>query len=167
MDKRKNDVFLSLGTNLGEREKNLTTALNLLQQDIGEAQLLSSIYETEPWGEERLAPFYNLAVHFKTELTPQAVLSGILAIEDKMGRERGYEKGYINRIIDIDLLFYNNELINTDNLIVPHPYLHLRNFVLKPLEELAPNLLHPLLNKSIQELLLSCTDEGDIKKVLR
>jgi 2-amino-4-hydroxy-6-hydroxymethyldihydropteridine diphosphokinase len=151
-------AFIGIGTNLGDRAANYREAVQRIAE-IPETHLVrqSSIYETEPIGEIKGA-FLNGAVEVETELTAEVLMRKLLAIERVMGRRR--VKGrkptrgkYRPRIIDLDLLFFNKEVIETRALHVPHPRLHERRFVLAPMSELAPSLMHPKLNASISELL--------------
>jgi 2-amino-4-hydroxy-6-hydroxymethyldihydropteridine diphosphokinase len=157
-----NTVYLSLGSNLGNRMKYLDDALVLIEEKIGKIVKRSSVYETEPWGIRDQSMFLNMAVCVTTNLTAVLLLETILEIEQKLGRIR-IAKWY-ERIIDIDILFYNNMIINEDDLIIPHPYLQERKFVLEPLVEIAPDFIHPVLKITVKELLLKCTDNSTTKK---
>jgi 2-amino-4-hydroxy-6-hydroxymethyldihydropteridine diphosphokinase len=156
-----NRAFIGIGTNLGDRTANYREALERIAQ-LPQTRLLrqSSIYETEPVGDGPRVPFLNGAVEVETELNPEALMRRLLAIERTMGRKRvpgrkAASRGkYKPRIIDLDLLLFNKEVINTRELKVPHPLLHERRFVLAPLSELAPAFIHPQLNASISELLV-------------
>ncbi len=150
-------IYLGLGTNLGDREKNLKTAIEKIAENIGPVVGSSSVYETEPWGFTAEQKFLNMVVEVKTILKPSGLLGRILMIESLMGRTRE-GKEYKSRIIDIDILFYENRVIKNKALQVPHPGLTDRRFVLVPLCEIAPNLVHPGLNKNIRKLLDECKD---------
>jgi 2-amino-4-hydroxy-6-hydroxymethyldihydropteridine diphosphokinase len=152
-----NHIFLGIGTNMGNREANLREAVAKIGVSIGEILKVSSIYETEPWGFEAENNFLNMTVEVITEHTPSGVLGGILMIEAQLGRIRT-EKQYASRIIDIDILFYDDLVMNEITLKIPHPYLHKRKFVLVPLNEIAHDFFHPVLKKSIGSLLNSCED---------
>jgi 2-amino-4-hydroxy-6-hydroxymethyldihydropteridine diphosphokinase len=152
-----NRVFLGLGTNLGDREQNLQVALEKIGENIGAVAASSSLYETEPWGFASENKFLNMAVEVRTNLKPSGLLGRILMIESQMGRIRE-GKEYKSRLIDIDILFYNDRIITKKVLLVPHPGIPERRFVLVPLCEIAPDLIHPVLNKSIRELLDECKD---------
>lgn len=156
-----NRAFIGIGTNLGDRTANFREALERIAQ-VPQTRLLrqSSIYETEPVGDGIRSPFLNGAVEVETELNAEALMRRLLSIERTMGRKRvrgrkAANRGkYRPRIIDLDLLLFNKEVINSRELKVPHPLLHERRFVLAPLSELAPAFIHPQLNVSISELLV-------------
>lgn len=144
-----NRVYIALGTNIGDREKNLQTALLELGKNCNITKK-SSVYETEPVGFKGQDDFLNMVIEMKTELLPTELIINLQEIEHRMGRVKEILDG--PRIIDLDILFYDNQLIDTPNLKVPHPRLQKRNFVLKPLMEIAADLIHPKLKKSIQQL---------------
>jgi 2-amino-4-hydroxy-6-hydroxymethyldihydropteridine diphosphokinase len=152
-------VFLGIGTNLGERERNLEQAVAGTENFLGKILQSSSIYETEPWGFQSEEKFLNIVVKIETNLSPVALLEKILFLESMLGRVRGTER-YISRLIDIDILFYDDIIIDEENLKIPHPLLHERKFVLIPLCEIEPAMVHPLLEKTIGELLDTCTDSS-------
>ena len=154
--------YLSLGSNLGNKQANIKHALEEIKKDIGEVLRISRIYETEAWGFVDQDNFFNIIAEVKTLLLPLDLISKILAIETRMGRIR--DKKWESRIIDIDIIFYKNYLITTDNLTIPHPFLEKRNFVLEPLNELIPEFIHPRLRKSIFQLTTECTDTSWIKR---
>ncbi len=154
--------YLSLGSNLGKKQANLELALAEIKKDVGEVSRISSIYETEAWGVVNQDNYFNIIAEVKTLLLPLDLISKILAIETRMGRIR--DKKWESRIIDIDIIFYENYLITTDNLTIPHPFLEKRNFVLEPLNELSPEFIHPRLRKSIFQLSAECTDTSWIKR---
>ncbi len=156
-------IYLHTGSNLGNRIENLSQAVNYTSQKIGKILKLSSIYETEPWGVSDQPLFYNQALKILTDLSPSALLNEILELEKIIGRIRKRKWG--ERIIDIDILFYESTIVNTPSLIIPHQYLHKRNFVLVPLMEIAPNLVHPIFKKTIQELYNSSNDTLVVKRV--
>jgi len=150
-------VYLGLGTNLGSREENLKNAISKITELIGPVIKSSSVYETEPWGFKAESKFLNMVVEANTRLKPSGLLGRILMIESLMGRTRE-GKQYKSRIIDIDILFYSDRILNTKVLQIPHPGIPGRRFVLVPLNEIAPSLVHPVLKKTIKELLTECKD---------
>jgi 2-amino-4-hydroxy-6-hydroxymethyldihydropteridine diphosphokinase len=156
-------VFLSLGTNLGNKRVNLSTAITEIDENIGHVALFSGIYETEAWGFECEYNFLNQVIQVETDLKPFQLINSCLTIEKKMGRERKKGDNYESRIIDIDILFYGDSIVAEDNLNIPHAHLHNRRFILEPLNEIAPDLVHPLLGKSISKLLEECADSGSVK----
>ena len=150
-----NSVFLGLGTNLGDKKKNIELAFDKIEEQIGNITSISALYLSKPQGFDSENLFVNCAIHIQTPLKPTEVLSETQSIEKDMGRkDKSEDIGYADRIIDIDILFYNNLIINNSStLIIPHPHIQERDFVLKPLSEIAPDLIHPVFNKSIEELL--------------
>ena len=158
-----NTVFLSIGTNLGQREENLTNAIKMIENETGLIQALSSVYETEPWEMSMCDLFLNMVLRIETSLNPHILLATLLDIEDKMGRRRE-DLEYSSRIIDIDILFFNDFIINEKNLNIPHLLIEHRRFVLEPLVEIATWLIHPAVGKSVESLLESCTDSCVVRK---
>ncbi len=157
-------VYLSLGSNLGDKIMNLNKAVLLISAKIGKLIQTSSIYETAPWGFKSEHSFYNQVILIETELKPDDVLNQILQIEKHIGRNRSTIQ-YESRVIDIDILFYENEIIHTENLTIPHPLIQERRFTLQPLAEIDEDYIHPLLNASILSLLNSCKDTLEVKKI--
>ncbi|MDP4222862.1 MAG: 2-amino-4-hydroxy-6-hydroxymethyldihydropteridine diphosphokinase [Bacteroidota bacterium] len=158
-------AFLGLGTNLGDREEFLHKALDLIGRSAGRIDSLSDIYETEPWGFQSENNFLNMVIRIRTKLGPSALLQRLQSIEDQLGRDRDRDsKSYISRTIDIDILLLGNKVINKADLIIPHPMIGDRKFVLVPLCDIAPNLIHPVLNKTFAELLEECKDEREVKR---
>ena len=157
------NVFLLLGSNLGTRELFLQQAVQLIEQNIAPVTKASGIYETQSWGKTDEPDYLNQVVQLKTELPAQILLERILNIEIMLGRKRDVKWG--SRIIDIDILFYGDEIINEPGLIVPHPELHNRRFTLEPLEELAPDFIHPVLKKSVLKLKNELKDSLIVKKL--
>ena len=147
-------AYLSLGSNKGDRICFVLQATSLLNATDGISLIrTSAFYESEPWGMEAETWFVNAVVEVKTTLSPQSLLTECQRIESQLGRKRiEGEKGYQDRTIDIDILFYNKEIINDENLVIPHKFLHLRAFTLVPLLELIPNFEHPILHKTITQL---------------
>ena len=163
---RIHDVYLSLGSNLGNRAAFLRFALRQLEQSLSLVSV-SSVYETEPWGYDDSKPYLNIAAWFKTDLSAQNVRELTSKIEKAAGREDKSEAGSIDyqaRTLDIDILFYDQICIQEYDLEIPHPRLHLRNFVLQPLSEINVDLVHPVFNKTIKELLKSSPDSSEIKQ---
>jgi len=156
-----NTSYLLLGSNLGNKEENLRTAVKLLKK-IGKVKKTSAIYETEPWGFSDERNFFNMALCLETSLKPFELLNEILKIEISIGRKR-QTKQWVAREIDIDIIFYNDERINEETLVIPHPQIKNRKFVLVPLKEIAPNFIHPSFDKSITELLKECPDECEVE----
>lgn len=159
-----NTAYLILGTNLGDKLHILQQALQLIEKEIGCINKSSGLFVTAAWGKTSQPDFINQAVSVHTVLSANEVLQGILGIEKKLGRVRDHQK-WMERIIDIDILFYNNSVINTPDLTVPHPYLHDRKFVLIPLLEIAPDFIHPIYNKSVNTLLKECTDTLEVNSI--
>lgn len=158
-----NVAYLCLGGNIGNRESSINEALEQINQSVGEITSFSGIYETEAWGVTNQQPYLNMCIGMKTEYRSHELLKTLMHIEKNLGRERNMYHTYEPRTIDIDILFYNNEIIHQNDLTVPHPRLHLRKFVLVPLNEIAPNHLHPVLNKTIFNLLNECLDTSKVK----
>lgn len=158
-----NVTYLCLGGNIGDREQAIYHALLEISQRVGEISAQSKIYETEAWGVENQQAYLNQCIEVKTGLSPLELIDTLLSIEQHLGRKRSLSKIYESRTIDIDVIFFNQEIINNKRLIVPHPRLHLRKFVLIPLNEICSNYLHPLLNKTIFNLLSMCEDSLEVK----
>ncbi len=157
-------VYLGIGSNLGIREDNCLIAIALLEENGLKITKRSSLHETEPWGVKDQPKFINMAVEAETNIAPPELLSLIKKIERDMGRQPGMKWG--PRIIDIDILLYDDERLCEADLTVPHPLVHEREFVLRPLSEIAPDVIHPLLGKTIKELLetITAAPEGRSKK---
>jgi 2-amino-4-hydroxy-6-hydroxymethyldihydropteridine diphosphokinase len=151
------------GGNVGNRLSHLQQAITNIEEYCGEIIRKSSVYETAAWGKTDQASFLNQAILLQTDLDAEALMTNILFIEEKMGRQRAEKYG--SRIIDIDILFFNDEIINTDSLHIPHPEIQRRRFVLEPMDELATSLIHPVIKKSIHQLLLECSDPLEVKKI--
>ena len=155
-------IYLLLGSNQNSPNKQLATACSYINKHIGKIKRWSGIYQTAAWGNTNQPDFLNQVVIVETMLMPEQTMQTILFIEKKMGRVR--TKKNAPRIIDIDILFYNKHVIQTKDLVVPHPQIQNRNFVLIPLNELSPNLKHPVLNKTIHQLLRISPDTLTVKK---
>ena len=151
-----NSAYLLIGGNLGDRIQNLADANRLIEEEIGEIIKMSSIYETAAWGITEQPDFLNQVLLVKTKLTAEKMMLVILSIEKKLGRIRTQKNA--SRIIDIDILFFNNEIINKPQLTIPHPELQNRKFALIPLNEIAPDLIHPVFKQSIKNLLSTSKD---------
>lgn len=164
-------LSIGLGSNSGDRLHLLTSALNLIAEYIGKPTAISSVYETVPWGFESPHMFLNAAVTFLTDLPPCSILRHAQAVEQKLGRKHLADgKRYSDRPIDIDILLYGKLVMNTcfcnkDGnklyLSLPHPLMHVRNFVLKPLAEIAPQSIHPLTNRTIKDMANSLSNQND------
>jgi 2-amino-4-hydroxy-6-hydroxymethyldihydropteridine diphosphokinase len=157
------EVFLGLGSNIGDRIFNLSKAQSLINDQIGTILKKSSIYETKAWGIETQPNFLNMVLQIETEKYPLQLIKDLIEIEHTMGRKR--EIKWAERNIDIDIIFYENYFFQTLHLTIPHPYMHLRNFVLKPMTEISPDFFHPKLKKQIHQLELESTDNGWIQKL--
>lgn len=153
-------VYLALGSNLGERRENLEAALRALPPEV-EISALSRLYETAPAYVTDQPPFLNMAVEGYTTLSPTELLAHLQGIEKRLGRERTIRYG--PRLIDLDILFYDDLVLELPGLSLPHPRLQERGFVLRPLADLAPDFVHPVLNRSVRELLAALPEEGIIQ----
>lgn len=158
------DIFLLLGSNLGNRNKCLLDAISLINANIGKVEKSSSVYETAAWGKADQPHFLNMAVYLQSDVSATELLKRVLRIEELLDRKRIEHWGA--RTIDIDILFYGGEVINTPNLTIPHKLLQERRFVLTPLSEIAPDLIHPVLKKNINQLLAEITDDLTVIKLV-
>lgn len=157
-----NKAYLLIGGNMGNRQQNLDRAVGLLRL-LGRVKQQSGLYETAAWGKTDQPSFLNQALLFDTALAARGLLQAVLNIEEEMGRKRAEKYG--PRIIDIDILFYNSDVVNEPGLTIPHPEIQNRRFALEPMFEIAPAYQHPLLKKTIAELLNDCPDELPVKKL--
>ena len=157
-------TFLSLGSNIGNRLANLQEAVFQISDRIGQVLAVSSVFRSASWGYQG-NEYFNICLEVSTSLNPEILLEKILAIEQTLGRTRNQEPAYADRLIDIDILLFDVEIIFYNNLKVPHPEMLRRKFVLAPLSEIAPNLIHPIAKKSIRYCLAHCEDAGEIEKV--
>ncbi len=148
--------FLLLGSNLGDRQDYLEKARTMIKRRIGKLVAISSLYQTAAWGNTEQAAFLNQVIGVETKLTPEKVLKSIHEIEKLQGRTPGEKWG--PRTLDIDILFYGDQIINTPELTIPHPEIANRRFTLEPLMEVEPDLTHPVLNKTIRKMLATCPD---------
>jgi 2-amino-4-hydroxy-6-hydroxymethyldihydropteridine diphosphokinase len=158
-----NQAYLLTGGNMGNRSQNLARARKLIESNCGRIRQFSSLYETAAWGKTDQPAFLNQALQLETILSPRALLQQILEIEKKIGRIR--EEKYGPRIIDIDILLYDDKTINEAGLVLPHPELPNRRFALAPLAEIAPEMIHPVSKKTIGQLLDECPDILAVKKI--
>ena len=157
------EFYMSLGSNLGDRFSNLKKGIKSLRSKGLHIVSVSSIYETEPVDMPRGNSFYNLVVKAQSALSPDEVLHACFDVESHMGRVRAEKKE--PRFFDADILFYDDLIFESESLTIPHPRLHLRKFVLVPLAEIAPDLIHPILKKSVSALLYECPDNSKVMKV--
>ncbi len=158
-------VYLSLGSNLGDSLNHLQSGLFEIEKRIGGIERISPVYRSSAWGFEA-DDFLNICLSLQTNLSPQTLLESLLKIEVDLGRVRFQEEGYESRTLDIDILYYGNEAFFTETLIIPHPELPFRKFVLKPLADIAPQFYHPVLNKDSRNLLQECKDKGRLEKTV-
>jgi 2-amino-4-hydroxy-6-hydroxymethyldihydropteridine diphosphokinase len=156
-------VFLLLGSNLGDCALHIQNAIDSIEQRIGKAEKISSLYETEPWGVSDQPNYLNAAMIIHTSYSPEELLSLLKQIELIEGRTD--QKKYASRTLDIDILFYDDLILNSMDLIIPHPKLQERKFALVPLDEIAFGFIHPLFKKSIHELLEECQDNLRVVKL--
>jgi 2-amino-4-hydroxy-6-hydroxymethyldihydropteridine diphosphokinase len=157
-----NKTYLLLGSNMGNNKAQLSNAIVQIEKKIGSVTRQSSLYATDAWGNTKQPDFLNQVIIVETGLSAIQTMETILSIEKKMGRLRTVKNA--PRIIDIDILFFNNEIIDQEHLSVPHPQIQNRRFVLVPLNQLSPNLRHPVLKKSVHQLLIHCPDKLNVKK---
>lgn len=157
-------VYLLLGGNMGDKRWIFDQATTLLGERIGEITRQSSVYETEPWGFNSSNMFWNQVLELQVDIAAQKVLQRTLQIEQELGRTRKSNQ-YDSRVIDIDILFYDDQVIEMPELVIPHPRIQERKFVLVPLNEIIPEMVHPVLQKSIHQLLAECPDSLKVEKV--
>ena len=157
------NAYLLLGSNLGDSKKYISDAVGFIRTEIGIVKKTSSLYQTASWGKTDQPDFINQVLEVETILNPEQLLKNILVIEKKLGRERLEKWG--SRTIDIDLLFYGDQIIQGLNLTVPHPFLHERKFTLMPLVELDPDLVHPVFKATVKQLFESLDDHLSVFKI--
>lgn len=162
--KNQNTALLSLGTNLGDRLQNLQFCIDAIHEEVATVVQVSPVYETPAWG-FAATPFYNCMIQVHTLKSATKILSKILKLEKQLGRIRSEKSGYQSRIIDIDIVAFNDEIIETESLIVPHPRLEARNFVLYPLRDIAEKWMHPISKELISDLIHKSTDSSVIEQV--
>ena len=155
-----NEVYLQLGSNIGDRLDNLDQSIKIITERIGNVLEKSSVYESTPWGVENQRNFLNQVIFVKSNFDPYTILDLVLQIEKDMGRIRIEKWG--ERIIDIDILFIDDLIIESENLCIPHEFIAKRKFVLQPMCEIASGFIHPKLNKTISQLLEECIDEEKV-----
>jgi 2-amino-4-hydroxy-6-hydroxymethyldihydropteridine diphosphokinase len=152
-----------LGSNEGKRKANITSAIDLINREIGQVVKKSYLYETQPWGNTDQDPFLNMVLMANTTLEPRDILGAITKIERALGREKKEKWG--PRTIDIDILLYGKRIIRDKGLEIPHPDIHKRGFVFVPLMDIAADLEHPILKRQIDELYMDCSDESDVVRL--
>ena len=157
------NVYLLLGSNENDRFRNLEKACELIGLRCGKIGKQSALYETEAWGLKEQNAFINQALQMETALNPKELLLQLKAIEKEIGRVETVKWG--PRVIDIDILFYGNDIMDSEELKIPHPFLHERRFTLEPLNEIAAEFVHPVLRNTISELLKNCADTSLVKKL--
>ena len=157
-------VYLSLGSNKGDRLKHLQDAVDLIFKRIGKVNSISKVYNTPSFGFES-DDFLNTCILLETELDAKTLMKTLLTIENDLGRIRSKNKGFEARTIDLDILLFDEEIVNSKTLVIPHPELHKRKFVLQPLHDIAPKLQHPKLNKTISQLLNDCEDQSEVEQI--
>lgn len=163
MNQPKN-IYISIGSNKGDKFKNLQNAVDLIHQKLGYVLSISRVYKTEALGFDGDA-FFNACLIVETHLKPKTAMQVLLKIEKELGRTRDKSKGYESRIIDLDIIFFEDEVINTKSLTVPHTEMHNRRFVLKPLSDIAPQVEHSKKKKLVSELLENCKDKSDVEPI--
>jgi len=154
------NVYLALGSNLGNRAANLKEAINSLSPQM-EVKAKSKVYETPPWGYIEQEKFYNQVLRVQTYLEPEPLLKHLKRLEVALGRKASFQNG--PRLIDIDILFYDDRVVNTPVLDIPHPHVHERGFVLLPLMDIAPDYVHPVEQRSVREMLAGCDLRGIVQ----
>jgi len=157
-------TYLSLGSNQGNKLENLQQAINYISEEIGAVKRVASVYETASWGYDG-EDFYNTCIQVSTYLQPEVLMQSLLEIEKRMGRFRNDAKTYADRIIDLDILLFDDEIIFSENITIPHPRMLDRKFVMVPLVEIAKNSIHPVEKKQLHVCLANCNDDLEIKRI--
>ena len=160
-----NKTYLCLGSNLGNRKINIINASNYIKNRIGKIVSVSSFYKSLSWGYDSQNYFINMVISVSTYFSSQQILAIIKDIESQMGRDIKAKNAYLDRIIDIDILMVDDLVLSSEDLDIPHKLMHKRKFVLKPLNEIYPYLTHPLINKSIGDILKDCNDVAKVEKL--
>jgi 2-amino-4-hydroxy-6-hydroxymethyldihydropteridine diphosphokinase len=158
------EAVFSLGSNIGDKQEYINQAISSVDKIIGQIIARSSFYVSQPWGYQEQDDFINAAIIIETELSIPQIKESIKAIEESMDRPK-VRKKWSSRTLDLDLIFYGMEIYNTQDFQVPHRFMHLRNFVLLPLNEICPEYIHPVFQKSVQTLLKNCPDESMVSKI--
>ncbi len=159
------NYLLSLGSNLGQRSENLAAIRRNLEECCGKITRYSAIYETAPWGFNTEMWFYNQVVEFQCEMEPEVLMQEILLMEKLHGRSRASDGGYQSRSVDVDILLVDELVVFSEQLIIPHPKMHLRKFVLVPAVEIAAERIHPLIRKTLKVLLEDCPDQEEFRMI--
>ena len=159
-------AYLLAGGNLDNTIEKFNRLSDILQKQVGNIIGISKLYQSAPWGFESLHPFINQAIAIQTTLSPEKLLDEIQHIEKSFGRTKNNTKQYQDRSMDIDIIFYDDVIIQSERLTVPHPFMHLRRFVLTPLSEIAPQIIHPVLQKNITELSIACEDKNEVQEII-
>lgn len=160
-------VTAGLGSNLGDRYAALQRAIDLIRDEAGEITAVSSVWETEPWGFDADEQFLNMVIVIRTTLSPSRLIQLFRSFEGRMGRKRSGGGKYESRLIDIDILFWDDRVISLPGLEVPHPKIADRRFVLEPLAEVAPHTVHPVTGLTVEEMLQLCADNSDVRLAAR
>ena len=157
-------VFLGIGGNIGDKRENFVRCRKMIEERLGKIIFISPVYETSAWGFLSENNFWNQVIYCETNFEPEILLKEIHEIETLFGRDRK-NNGYNSREMDIDILYFDDFILKSDFLVIPHPLIHERLFVLKPLSDIAPNVIHPVLQKSSLQMLENCKDTSAISKV--
>jgi len=158
-------VFILIGSNVGDRKGHVDKACEMISGICGEIVEKSPVYESEPWGFEAEQWFLNQVIMVRTEMSPDDLMKQLLEIEQMLGRDRTTpHEGYVSRPMDLDILYYDNQIVDTEFVTAPHPRLHLRRFTLLPLCDIAPDFIHPKMKVTNNELLVACNDNGVVKR---